>query len=385
MLPVSGLLAQQQEESAASSKPKADKATVRFLISYYEQDGNHSPVTGGVGTEKLDDVTPRIVVNVPLKNDQHINVLAGVDIYSSASTDMIDDRMSSASKRDSRGYGTLTYTKEFPDKHYKIGGMVGGSAEYDYTSFNGGLLFSKWSKDKNRQLDLKASAFIDQWKTYYPHDVPRELHFADKSRNTFNLTSSLSQVINKDLQIAISADVVYQQGLLSTPFHRVYFENETSPRLELLPDTRLKIPVGIKANYYLNDYFVLRLGYRYYWDDWNLSAHTLEAELPLKFGRFFTVYPFYRYHTQTAADYFAPINQHTAGTEFFTSDYDLSGLTSNKYGIGIRWSPLNGIGRMKRWNQGSILFKDINIRYARFDRSDGLNANIISLGLGFEF
>ena len=375
----------QNELSINENAESRDKATAQFLISYYEQDGEHSPVTGGIGTEKLDDITPRLVVNIPLKHKQNINVLAGIDIYTSASTDMIDFQMSSASKQDSRTYGTITYTKEHTENRMKVGGLIGASNEYDYISFSGGVLFSKWSKNKNRQLDLKASAFIDQWKTYYPEDLPQQFQVADKARNTINFTSLLTQVINKNLQVSLSADAVYQQGLLSTPFHRVFFENEVFPRLEKLPDTRLKIPVGVKANYYINDYFVLRLGYRYYWDDWNLTAHTIETELPIKFGRFFTIYPFYRYHTQTAAEYFEPSTSHATDAQFFTNDYDLSELTSDKFGLGIRWSPLNGVGRIKRGKNKVMLVKEINFRYAKFDRSDGLKANIFSLGIGFEF
>lgn len=67
-------------------------------------------------------------------------------------------------------------------------------------------------------------------------------------------------------------DVVSQNGLLSTPFQRVYFSDfedfyiddfQLADNVEQLPDSRFKIPVGGRLNYYLNDLVVLRSYYRF--------------------------------------------------------------------------------------------------------------------------
>ncbi|WP_375435149.1 hypothetical protein [uncultured Hymenobacter sp.] len=43
-----------------------DETEVNILSSYYEQDGNYGAVQGGVGTQELTDVSPTIILNVPL-------------------------------------------------------------------------------------------------------------------------------------------------------------------------------------------------------------------------------------------------------------------------------------------------------------------------------
>jgi hypothetical protein len=96
--------------------------------------------------------------------------------------------------------------------------------------------------------------------------------------------------------------------------------------------------------------------------------------------------PFYRFHKQTEADFFKPFGEHVDGeSEFFTSDYDLSAFTSHKYGLGVRYSPVYGISRLKLpWLKSKLLMlKGIDLRYALYNRSDGLDASIISFDLNF--
>ena len=56
-----------------------------------------------------------------------------------------------------------------------------------------------------------------------------------------------AQVINQRLQLLLSAEAIYMTGLLSTPFHRVYFADQNKPDIERLPDNRLKIPLSLPS------------------------------------------------------------------------------------------------------------------------------------------
>lgn len=177
-------------------------------------------------------------------------------------------------------------------------------------------------------------------------------------------------------------------GLLSTPFHRVYFQEQAAAKVEKLPDNRLKLPVGLRLNYYVADFLAARLYYRYYWDSWGIQAQTASLELPIKINRFFSVYPFYRYHTQTAADYFLPYKEHSLNDEFYTSDYDLAGLDSHTYGMGVRYAPVNGLARIKfpmGKKRDVLLLRGFDLRYAHYERTPSLKANVVSLGLNFTY
>ncbi|MFK7904741.1 MAG: DUF3570 domain-containing protein [Chitinophagales bacterium] len=225
----------------------------------------------------------------------------------------------------------------------------------------------------------------------YPSELRRQGALLNTNlRQSYNLSATYSQVINKRMQIAFNPEVVYQSGLLSTPFHRVYFQEQSQAKVEQLPGTRLKIPLGVRFNYYLSDNILLRTYYRFYTDDWGVTGHTASIEVPFKINRFFSIYPHYRYHTQTAADYFKPHKQHVLSETFYTSDYDLSAFSSQQYGFGVHYSPLNGIGRMKVPTLGKkppklLLFKSIDLRGTLYDRSDGLKAWLLSLDMAFTF
>ena len=103
-----GVLA--QSSPSDSSKVKLDDIEVSFLSSYYQQDGNNSAVTGGSGTEYLTNIAPSLNVMIPLDSTRKVIIDAGVDFYSSASSDNIDnpdqvaDYVSGASGKDERSY-----------------------------------------------------------------------------------------------------------------------------------------------------------------------------------------------------------------------------------------------------------------------------------------
>ena len=292
-------------------KPDWKVIDINFLNSYYAQDGSHGAVTGGIGTEQLTDFTQKITLSIPTSPKMNFNMDAGYDYYSSASTDNIDNIRSSDSASDMRVHGNLGISYKSSPQH-TFGFRIAGSGEYDYTSINGGLTYDWLSKDQNTAIGIGAQAFIDRWEIIYPRELRGQgkLVPTDK-RQSYNSTLSLSQVVTKKLQIGIELEATYMKGLLSTPFHRVYFQGQSQAKVEQLPESRLKIPIGLRANAYLTDWLISRMYYRYYWDDWGVKSHTMSVELPIKINRFISVNPSYRYHTQTASDHFRPYKEHT--------------------------------------------------------------------------
>lgn len=379
--------------SAVPSAPRTSGETeLNILMSYYEQSGDRGAVEGGRGTEQLTDVTPTIILNVPLDTLSRLSANVGADFYASASTDRIDQTLSSPSSHDVRYHADFGYTREQPAARRIVGLGAGVSKEYDYTSVNVTGSWAQTSRDGNREVSVAGQAFFDQAKIIYPVELRYQEWLPNNKRQSYNLSVVMSQVISQRLQIGISTELVYQTGLLSTPFHRVYFQGRPElgqARVEKLPSSRFKYPVGLRLSYYASDLVLLRSFYRFYNDNFGIAAHTLELEAPVKVSPYFVLYPFYRYHTQTAARYFAPFAQHALTDEFYTSDYDLSGFDAHKYGLGLRYSPLYGLGRFKTpfHTAGGATrvakFKSLDLRYAHYQRSTGLVANLFSTDLSF--
>ncbi|MFT6808921.1 MAG: hypothetical protein ACJA01_002152 [Saprospiraceae bacterium] len=364
-------------------KPDWKVIDINFLNSYYAQDGTHGAVTGGIGTEQLTDFTQKITLSIPTSPKLSFNMDAGYDYYSSASTDNIDNIRSSDSASDMRVHGNIGMSYKSSPQH-TFGFRIGGSGEYDYTSINGGLTYDWLSKDQNTAIGIGAQAFLDQWEIIYPRELRGQgsLVPTDK-RQSYNGMISLSQVVTKKLQIGIQLEATYMKGLLSTPFHRVYFQEQDQAKVEQLPESRMKIPIGVRANAHLTDWLISRMYYRYYWDDWGVKSHTVSVELPIKINRFISVYPSYRYHTQTASEHFRAYKEHTLDQSFYSSDYDLSRLNSHAIGVGLSISPAAGIAKMKVpfIKRTSIIINSIDLKYSHYMRSTDLTANIVSLGV----
>ncbi len=130
--------------------------------------------------------------------------------------------------------------------------------------------------------------------------------------------------------------------------------------------------------------FILKTYYRFYSDDFGLKAHTINIDIPVRLNQTFTLIPGFRYHSQNGIDWFYDYQEAEAGLDYYSSDYDLSTLSSQKYGLAIRFYPLLGISDFNipllDW---ATQFKRIDLRSSYYVRSDGLDAFSISLGFSF--
>ena len=363
-----------------SKKLKIDE--INLVSSYYKQDGNNSAVTGGIGTEELTDMSNTIDVKLIKYNKagkkQTFDVEVGIDRYTSASSDRIDLKAnSSASSEDVRFYPSLSYMVENEEKGTTLGVGVSSSTEYDYQSFGGNVSYSKKTKNRSGEFTARFQAFLDQVKMIKPVELRGGSGGnGTEARNTFAASLSYSQIINQNFQIMFLADVITQQGYLSLPFHRVYF-NDASVHQESLPDTRLKIPLAIRASYFFGDNVIIRAYYRYYTDDWKLTSHTANIEIPVKISPFFSLSSFYRYYTQSDIKYFKGYKEHDGTEELYTSNYDVSQFNSNFLGMGMKFSPLKGVLGMKH-------FHTLEMRYGHYTRSTNMVSNIVSINIKYK-
>ncbi len=463
-------IAQSQDTTTNFKKRVLENAEFDFLLSYYKQDGVHSPVGGGIGSEKLTDIASNIVVAVPLNEDDVLTFDVGISTYTSASSSNInpfnatgasgggdhdDDKQwankasaatspygtpwqasSGASGNDQLASFVANYSHSSDNRNTIWNADVSFSNEYDYTSvgFGGGL--TKLFNQKNTEIGLKVNAYLDQWRPIYPTELHEYSLFGNnfqnqgyfsgvsvldqngnvsngylpsafstyntKNRNSYSVSLSFSQILSKTIQMSIFMDVLKQEGLLATPYQRIYFADKSnyyigqsqyipvyetpenkgvyrlSDDIERLPNSRFKVPIGARINFYINEYVVAKAYYRYYEDNWGIQAHTASFELPVKLSQKFTAYPMFRYYTQTASDYFAPFEKHISTEKYYTSDYDLSAFNARQYGFGLSYSDILMGSRI--WKLG---LKNIDFRYNHYERSDGLNANILSLGFKF--
>ncbi|WP_415269520.1 DUF3570 domain-containing protein [Tenacibaculum ascidiaceicola] len=416
---------QQAKDSVKVYKKRVLETTeVDFLTSYYSQDGDNAAVSGGVGTEELTDITANIIVSIPLNDDDVLTLDTGISAYTSASSSNVNpfdkgtadpfQASTGASSSDLWFNFTGNYSHSSDDRNQIWAAKASVSSEFDYSSIGFGGSYTRLFNEKNTELSISANIYLDTWKTIYPYELrpffdggdgindalfiqntvtgnpnynPIFNDFSDKGRNSYSFGLGFSQILHKNVQGSLAFDLTKQSGLLSTPFQRVYFSDiddsfidnfQLADANEKLPNNRLKIALGGRLNWYLNELLTIRTFYRYYFDDWGINSHTASIEIPVKITDKFTLYPSYRFYNQTAADYFAAYEKHLSTNNFYTSDYDLSKYSSNQFGFGVSYTDI--FSKAHIWKFG---LKSIDVKFYKYDRNTTFNSSLITAGFKF--
>lgn len=488
--------------------PAKDKRPVKvsLLSNYYEQDGDHSAVNGGIGSQELYSNTQEATIYIPVKDSSALNLSGGVDYFTSASLLTIDKYKTAASSGTSgvSGDETRVYANIGADIANKkartlMSPSIGFSHEYDVLSMNAGYAFSKNLLKHNGNYLLGLHLIADRWMMVYPGEFRTQvetpgyttgastvsgsgsgtgsgtgssattgastvtgqgsgsgsgsgsgnnsdgsgltsgsgLNSGNNSgaasggsgttggttadypvpyatpipvtgktitkngktypvdwRYSLEATNVYSFAINRRMSVSTGLDLVSQWGMLSTPFHRVYFNDGVTDdlykevRIEHLPRLRLKAAAYARYNFTINPYLTLRTYLRLYSDTWDIKAVTTTVELPIRITQWFSVAPFYRFHLQQQSKYFEGYSDHvyTPGS-YYTSDYDLSGFTANKVGVALRVAPLKPIAGIHSAakNKYVFAFSSFGIRYGFYKRSDGLASGSVTGEVNFEF
>ncbi len=366
-----------------SSEVIPNKTDIEVVYNHYLQNGNNSAVTGGIGTEKLTVYGPALHLKNTFKN-KAILINAGADIISSASTDKIDYVVSSASILDSRVYLNGNYSADLQNKNLTVNGGAGFSIESDYLSVSGNIGFTKKDKQNLRSFSIQLHVFNDdlRWgrldsryqrpvKLIYPEELRYKSWFDTYKRMSYDVKVGITQILNKRTTIGIFPEFSYQKGLLSTPFHRVYF-SDASVVVENLPGERYKFALALKGNIFLGGAVIIKNSINGYTDNFGIRGASFENETAIKAKPFLTLLPNVKIYTQEASRYFAPYRKHTIGEEFYTSDYDLSSFRTYNVGVGIKYSPQKYLTRR-------FLFNAATLRYNYLYRTNNLRSHIISL------
>lgn len=139
---------------------------------------------------------------------------------------------------------------------------------------------------------------------------------------------------------------------------------------EKRPDTRNTNSIFWKTVYQIGD-DVIRVAYRYFWDDWAINSHTIDFQYRLELGRNFYIQPHYRYYTQTAADFYRHSIVEGPKPEYVSADFRLGEFVSRTIGLKI------GMVTSGKSN--------FNIRVERFEQTgDSYPQNAIGVQKNFD-
>jgi len=217
------------------------------------------------------------------------------------------------------------------------------SKESDYESIGVSLNDAIDLNEKNTTITLGVSHSFDQILPNIGASVTQP-----EDKDTTDALIGITQLLGPNTILSANVTVGYSSGFLNDPYKRVLFDD--FPYFPPFPytvfpenrrDHKLREVVYVSLQHFfekLNG--AIEGSYRFHHDDFGVFAHTLSAQWNQKIGKHVVISPLFRYHVQSAADFYAT---HFPGDptdpisfpipEYYSADYRLSELYSITYGV----------------------------------------------------
>ncbi len=305
----------------------------------------HSYDGGGVTVDG-----PSILVRKGDAKRFSVNANYYVDSISSASIDVVTQGSEYTESRDQYSVGV-----DYLHADTIMSLSYANSEESDYKSDTYSIAFAQTLFGNMTTVTLGYSRGFD--------DVLRngDDSFAETADHQ-NYHVSLTQVLTKDLLLSLNYDAITDEGYLNNPYRSIAFlDSSTQSGIgfepEIYPKTRTSNAVSANFLYYLPYRATIKAGYRYYVDDWDIAAHTVDLAYVHPLGNRWILEAGYRFYTQTEADFYADFFPRANAQNFKARDKELSKFTDHTISLGVSYD-LPGVKR------GFIDRATLNFKYS---------------------
>lgn len=225
--------------------------------------------------------------------------------------------------------------------------QIAYSEESDYRSVGVSLTHSIEFNEKNTTLTWAVSHSFDR---ILPN--PGEAILQAENKDVTDVMLGVSQLLGPDTIFTANVTIGYATGYLNDPYKRVLFDDfpyYPGFPYTVFPENRPNHKLREVGYLSIQHFFeplngALEGSYRLHHDDWDIIANTLDLKWHQKLGRWLTLSPSFRYHTQTAASFYGT---HFPGDpslppddpffipfpQYYSADYRISALDTYTYGL----------------------------------------------------
>lgn len=185
-------------------------------------------------------------------------------------------------------------------------------------------------------------------------DIPGDYHDGEKEIIDWGL--SVTQILTRRSVVKVGYSSGSLQGYLSDPYKVVTLVDRVDPNKftyfhEKRPTSRSRSSINIDFNQTREDNDVVNVYYRYYWDNWGISSHTVDARFRHELGNTRYLQPHVRIYRQSAADFFTPYLSEAKGQDpegetppaYASADNRLDTMIS--YTLGIKYGLSGSLGK----------------------------------------
>lgn len=281
---------------------EAAQAGVKYL--YYSED------------QRMTASSPLMWVDAPVGENFDVSAAVTLDSVSGASPQYVSNQsgkpvhaLSSASIRDERRAADLRVTRHFEEGSLALGASV--SSEHDYLSQGVSADLRLDFNEKNTTLALGVGETNDRiGATTKPA--------LDEGRRTRDFLVGVTQLLTPVSLVQSNLSYSDGSGYFDDPYKFTisFLSGVRAPVVhnDSRPNTRRAVSWLTRYRHYLPAWeTALGAEYRYYRSSWGIVAHTLEVNATRDFGNGLKVTPSLRYYSQSAADFYLPVNASRSG------------------------------------------------------------------------
>jgi hypothetical protein len=382
------LTADPELDRTRARKSRVDRAGARFAFFHQEGQGYQSQAgpTRGPGDEEIYVYQGMGAIGIETGRKLRNDLVFTLDIVTAASPDALD-ATTSASRETEAGDLRVTTTYS-PTSKDRIRFLYGPHAEEHWWGGRVGVGYQRSLADDNATLDVNAMGIVDYFDDL--HEDGKDS--GEVGRWTANANLGYTQILSATTLSALSYGITFQTGRLDTSWNSVPLIDvgEDDPEIddrvdgrirEDFPEHRLRHAfAGQLLQHVPRTRSTLRFGYRYYFDDVSLRAHTASLSWYQWMGPRVYARTAYRFHHQTGVDFYTTgvrPSDFELGSPV-TADSDLAPFFAHEVGakIVVYLRPPGSA-------DGPPQFLDLG--YRRYWRSNDLHVDMLSFGYGGNF
>lgn len=358
-------------ESNAQQKSVIDDWEIESAFLFYSEAARVSAIEGIISANKTFD------------NDEVLNLKFTIDALTGASANGAVAQPYAQTFTRPSGQGQYVISAKetplddtFKDTRVQLNGQWTQTIAQDYTLSSGAHLSKEYdylslgvnsnlAVDFDRKNTTLSAGFSYFYDTFTPEGgIPvafASMLIGDSShpdwdeafaktrltssdtKTTTDLMFGLTQVINRRMLVQMNYSYSVVDGYLTDPFKIISVINDQGISQDYIyekrPSTRVKQSTFLQSMYHF-EHNILDLSYRYMWDDWDITSHTIDSRLRIPVHLFSTkesyIQPHIRFYKQTAAQFYQPYlleQQQNLNVDYASADYRIGQMVTLTLGV----------------------------------------------------
>jgi hypothetical protein len=228
--------------------------------------------------------------------------------------------MSGASIEDKRTDVLLGMSRRKDGTTGRVG--AGYSFENDYEAINGSLGIEHELADRVTTLSFSVGHSAD---TLEPTQAAGQTRVNSATRSATTAVVGYARVLDSVTVVQTSLGYTLHDGFLSDPYKLAWVDSTSDTVPDRRPAQRNQFAWLTRLRHFFKGpAAALHADYRYYHDDWEVHAHTLELAWHQRVGATLRVVPGLRYYSQSQAYFYAPYYNSPRADGLAASDYRLA-------------------------------------------------------------